>query len=101
MAKKDEVERLSNIDTAEVRDKLAELNAEIDKHEGQREVINSKINAARKSIKALGIDLDAWRASRRRAKMDPEDRDSFDRAAAVCNRAFGVPIQAELFDEPE
>lgn len=90
---------ISNSDlSAEDKAKLVELNVDYNKLETERDNINAKMNAARKSIKALGINLDAWRASRRRQKMDPEDRDEFDRSADICNRAFGVPIQAELFE---
>ena len=96
---KDQV-TISNSDlTAEQKQQLIDLTAEFNQLETQRENINAKMNAARKAIKALGINLDAWRASRKRQKMDPEDRDEFDRSADICNRAFGVPVQADLFEE--
>lgn len=78
-----------------VRDKTAE----IQKLTKDRSAINAKMNSARKAIKALGIDLDAWRASLRRKEMDPEDRNEFDRSQQECNRALGVPVQADLFGE--
>lgn len=88
----------SNSDlTPEQKVELAGFNSNYDKLEVERDQINAEMNAARKGIKALGINLDAWRASRRRAKMDPEDRQEFDRSADICNRSFGVPVQEELF----
>lgn len=64
----------------------------------QRDNINAKMNSCRKTIKALGINLDAWRASLKRQAMDPEKRTEFDRSAEECNKAFGIPVQQDLFE---
>jgi uncharacterized protein (UPF0335 family) len=67
--------------------------------EEDRDEINADINAERKAIKAKGIDLDAWKASLKRFRMDPEQREKFDQSQANVNAALGVPIQADLFAE--
>jgi uncharacterized protein (UPF0335 family) len=66
--------------------------------EKKRDDINADINSDRKKIRALGIDLDAWKASLRRFKMDPDDRDNFDRSRELVDRALGIPVQADLFE---
>jgi predicted nucleic acid-binding Zn-ribbon protein len=65
--------------------------------EKQRKSINDDIAAAKSTIKALNVDMDAWKASKRRQAMDPDVRAEFDRSQALCNEALGVPIQADLF----
>ena len=86
----------------EVRDQVLKLTRSIIAGETRRADINAAINADRKAIKALGVDLDAWRASKRRLEMDPDVRKDFDRSQLICNNALGVPVQADLFgDNPE
>ena len=85
--------------TAAEKSEIARLTREIKKMEDDRSAIGAKINSHRKQIKAFHIDLDAWRASKRRQEMDPDDRAEFDRSAAICNAALGVPMQAELFGD--
>lgn len=75
---------------------LKEATREIRSLEVERGEINDKIAAARKRIKALGIDLDAWRASKRRLEMDPDDRTRFDHSHIQCNKALNVPIKGQL-----
>ncbi|WP_422057348.1 hypothetical protein [Sphingomonas sp.] len=65
--------------------------------EKQRASINADISAERKRIKASNIDMDAWRAAKRRREMDPDVRAEFDRSQTLCNKALGVPVQADLF----
>lgn len=83
---------------------LKEIEAEtraIMKWMKDRENINAEINSSRKKIRALGINLDAWRASFTRMQMDPDDRDDFDRSRELCDEALGVPVQADLFAADE
>lgn len=84
---------------AQLRDEVKERTNNIIALEKKRSSINADINAERKKIKALNIDMDAWKASKRRAEMDPDVRAEFDRSQAVCNAALGVPIQADLFND--
>jgi multidrug resistance efflux pump len=83
----------------EAKAQIADLTREIIQLEKKRESVNADINSARKKIKALNIDMDAWAASKRRASMDPDVRAEFDRSQALCNAAMGVPIQADLFGD--
>lgn len=76
---------------------IADLTREIIALEKRRESVNADISSARSKIKALNVDMDAWRASKRRQEMDPDVRAEFDRSQALCNAALGVPIQADLF----
>lgn len=80
---------------------VATLTREINQIETKVKAMNADKNAKRKAIKAIGLDLDAWRASKRRQEMDPDDRAEFDRSHEVCNKALGVPLQAGLFDDSE
>jgi len=77
---------------------LEDRSANIVRLSKQRADLNAKINADRKAIKALGIDLDAWRAAMRRKEMDPDVRAEFDRSQSICNDVFGIPVQADLFE---
>lgn len=90
-----------NHNEAELREIIASETANIINFEKQRKVINDKITSARSNIKALNIDMDAWRASKRRQEMDPDVRAEFDRSQSLCNDALGVPIQADLFGDDE
>jgi hypothetical protein len=78
---------------------IRKASEEIVQLENQREQINAAINLKRKSIKAAGCNLDAWRAQKRRAEMDTEKREDFDRSAIAASQALGVPIQGGLFDD--
>lgn len=69
--------------------------------EKRRESINADIASERAKIKALGVNMDAWRASFTRSKMDPDKRDEFDRSRLVCDQALGIPVQGDLFAEEE
>jgi len=82
---------------AQLRDEIKQRTGIIIGLEKQRSSINADITAERKAIKALNIDMDAWKASKRRAEMDPDVRAEFDRSQSVCNAALGVPVQADLF----
>jgi hypothetical protein len=87
---------------AELREIIATETGNIIQFEKRRSAINDDITASRSKIKALNIDMDAWRAAKRRQSLDPDVRSEFDRSATVCNAALGCPIQADLFkaDEP-
>ncbi len=76
---------------------IAEQTKLISTLEAKRDSINADINAARKRIKALNVDMDAWRGSYRRFKMDPDQRIEFDKSRMLCDAALGVPIQTDLF----
>lgn len=78
---------------------LAKLTMEIQDIEDKVSALNAGKNAKRKAIKAMRIDLDAWRAAKRRLEMDPDQRDHFDQSQATCNAALGVPIQGALFGD--
>lgn len=97
----------SNFDlTDEEKQTLIDETKAIRAAKKKREDINAQINASRKKIKSLGIDLDAWRASERRWEMDPDERDEFDRSHAIVNQALGIPSfayqnQADMFEEDE
>lgn len=80
------------------RKELEDRSANIIRLTKQRADINAKMNADRKAIKALGIDLDAWRSAMRRKEMDPDVRAEFDRSQSICNDVFGIPVQADLFE---
>lgn len=69
--------------------------------EKKRESINADINSERKKIRALGVNLDAWRASLTRLRMDEDKRAEFDRSRIVCDQALGVPVQGDLFADDE
>ena len=84
---------LSDEDKAQV----AKLTAEIITQEKQRAALNAKINSNRKQIKAFGLDLEAWAASKKRQAMDPDVRAEFDRSLTITAEALGVPIQGSLF----
>ena len=79
--------------------RIKALTAEIRKLEADRKAVNESIGERRAAIKAMGVDMDAYAASKRRMEMDPDDRDVFDRSQALCNAALGVPVQKDLFDE--
>lgn len=85
----------------EVKAAIALACKELQELEKQRESINAKMNEKRKSIKANGIDLDAFKASYRRFKMDPDVRAEFDRSIALVNEALGIPAQGSLFDDDD
>lgn len=85
---------------AEIREAIASRTKDIVALEAKRADINADINAHRKAIRALGIDLDAWRAAKRRKEMDPDVRAEFDRSATLVNEALGIPVQADLFAAP-
>jgi outer membrane murein-binding lipoprotein Lpp len=78
--------------------KIEQLTREVQALENDRAAVNADINEKRASIKALGIDMSAWAAAKRRKEMDPDDRDNFDRSAAMCNAALGITIQGDLFE---
>lgn len=69
--------------------------------EKKRESINADIASERAKIKALGINMDAWRATLARFKMDEDKRAEFDRSRIVCDQALGVPVQGDLFEDDE
>lgn len=85
----------------EVKAAIAVACKELQDLEKQRESINAKMNEKRKSIKAQGIDLDAFKSSYRRFKMDPDVRAEFDRSIALVNEALGIPAQGSLFDDDD
>lgn len=85
----------------DAKKELEDRSANIVRLSKQRADLNAKINADRKAIKALGIDLDAWRAAMRRKEMDPDVRTEFDRSQSICNDVFGIPVQADLFPTPD
>ena len=91
--------------TREQLGQVEEWTRDVQALEGRRSAINDQIAEKRGAIKALGIDMDAWRAAKRRKEMDPEDRANFDRSQAMVNAALGIPIQGDLFqagdDAPE
>jgi hypothetical protein len=91
-ARKLKIEALDEDELETVRSATAEIRA----CEEERDAINARMNAARKRIKALGVDLDAWRASKRRLEMDPEDRTKFDHSHIQCNKALNVPLRGQL-----
>lgn len=62
----------------------------------ERDAINARMNSERKRIKAIGIDLDGWRASKRRLEMDPDDRAKFDHSFEQANIALRIPIPKTL-----
>lgn len=80
--------------------KIEQWTREVQAFEADRKAVNDKINERRSSIKALGIDMTAWAAAKKRKEMDPDDRDNFDRSAAMCNAALGVTVQGDLFEAP-
>lgn len=80
--------------------KIEQWTREVQGLEADRKAVNDKINERRSSIKALGIDMSAWAAAKKRKEMDPDDRDNFDRSAAMCNAALGVTVQGDLFEAP-
>ncbi|MEA3537633.1 MAG: hypothetical protein U9R73_00720 [Pseudomonadota bacterium] len=88
---------LSDEDKAQI----AKLTTEIVAQEKQRAALNAKINSNRKQIKAYGIDLEAWAASKKRQAMDPDVRAEFDRSLTITAEALGVPIQGSLFGEDD
>lgn len=96
-------ETLSNSElSAEDRQAVADHTKKIRLLKRDRSELNAEINSERKKIRALGIDLDAWRASERRYEMDPDERSEFDRSYDECNMALGVPAhatQADMFEE--
>lgn len=71
------------------------------RHEKKRAEINADINAERKTIIALGVPAAALAASLARYKMDPEQREEFDMGRQFVDKALGIPVQADLFDEAE
>jgi len=79
--------------------KIEQLTREVQGLESERGEVNAAINERRASIKALGIDMNAWAAAKKRKEMDPDDRDNFDRSAAMCNAALGITIQGDLFEQ--
>lgn len=62
----------------------------------ERDAINAEMNSERKKIKAIGVDLDGWRASKRRLEMDPDDRAKFDHSFDQANIALGIAIPKSL-----
>lgn len=85
----------------EVKAAIAQACKDLQKLEKQRESINAQMNEKRKAIKAQGVDLDAFKASYRRFKMDPDVRAEFDRSIALVNEALGIPAQGSLFDDKD
>lgn len=67
----------------------------------KRDQVNAEINSERKAIKALNIDLDAWRSAFKRYKMDTDVRAEFDRSKRLVDEALGIPDQADLFGGAE
>jgi hypothetical protein len=63
----------------------------------QRKAINDKITANLARVKALNIDMVAYKAGAKRYKMDPDVRIEFDRSVTQVNLALGIPVQADLF----
>lgn len=84
---------------AELREIIRDRTDRIISLERQRKAINDDIGAERSAIKALNIDMDAWKAGKRRYAMDKDVRSEFDRSITVVNAALGIPVQAELFGE--
>ncbi|MES2289312.1 MAG: hypothetical protein V4530_06190 [Pseudomonadota bacterium] len=89
----------SDHNEAELREIIRDNTDAIVALEKQRKNINDKISEKRSEIKALNIDMDAWKAGKRRYAMDKDVRSEFDRSITVVNAALGIPVQADLFGE--
>lgn len=102
MADKPDEKQGSNYElTAEQMREIDDLTKEFIAIEKQVTALNADKNSKRKQIRALGVNLDAWRASVTRMRMDPDDRADFDRSREICDKALGVPVQADLFAEDD
>ena len=66
--------------------------ANIIAYEGERSLINDKISAERKTIKALGVPLPALTAAIHRYKQDEEKRKAYDAGYDLARRALGIPF---------
>lgn len=84
---------------AELQEIIRAETANVVMLERKRKAINDDISASRSKIKACKIDMDAWKASKRRQAMDPDVRAEFDRSHQFINAALGVPVQGSLFGE--
>ena len=89
----------SDMDDQEIKDAINAMTKDIIALENKRSSINADINAHRKKIKSMGVDLDAWKAQKRRAAMDEDERIEFDRSATLVANALGKPIQTDMFDQ--
>lgn len=63
----------------------------------KRKAINDQILANYSEVKALNIDMTAYKAAARRYEMDADVRHDFDRSITQVNQALGIPVQPDLF----
>lgn len=81
----------------EDRAHLAGLHAKVVQHKKEAADANAKANAARKEMRAMGIDLGAYAAVMARDAMDTDKRLIFDASMKNLSEALGIPIQGDLF----
>ena len=69
--------------------------------EGLREQANGIAAEIRGELKGVGININDFHWSRRRALLDEQERQARDANIALCANAMGLPMQRELFDAPK
>lgn len=58
---------------------------------------NASMGEIRSRLEAKGIPKKAFAMAQTYLNMDPEDREGFDIAYAICREAGGLPLQEDLF----
>ena len=63
----------------------------------ERSDVNAEMAAIREALQAQGIPKKAFAMALQYLNMDPDDREGFDIAYALCREAGGLPLQEDLF----
>lgn len=63
----------------------------------ERSDVNADMAAIREALQAKGIPKKAFAMALQYINMDPDDREGFDIAYALCREAGGLPMQEDLF----
>lgn len=66
-----------------------------------REGTNADISAIIEELEAKGVNRHAFRKALAYMDMDPQQRRNFDFAYELVRESIGLPIQADLFEEPK
>ena len=76
---------------------IAEALQKMKRLKDERTDVNAEMGAIREALQAQGIPKKAFAMANSYINMDPDDREGFDIAYALCREAGGLPLQEDLF----
>lgn len=80
-----------------LKKEIADALAKMKDLKNDRADVNEEMGSIRARLEAKGIPKKAFAMAQQYINMDPDDREGFDIAYALCREAGGLPMQEDLF----